>query len=237
MHITWTSRGAFAGLALAALSTLAMAGTWGPDESTLETLSNDATQSLLISQVLKDANERGRGRTARSTAVPRSHPVIAGSRGSVLARKLAAQYPPDRRAEVERTFRDLLDAYHQIEDRFGVPRFDAGGAVAAFLAGSLMAYRNEDFPDAHFKPLVEQMRVVVNGNPAFTRASPSARREMYEQMAILGMFMASTQMALKQQPDPAVAARMKRAAKGNLERFLGADADRVQITAAGLLIQ
>jgi hypothetical protein len=81
------------------------------------------------------------------------------------------------------------------------------------------------------------MRVVVNGNPAFTRASPSARREMYEQMAILGMFMASTQMALKQQPDAAVAARMKRAAKGNLERFLGADADRVQITAAGLLIR
>ena len=51
---------------------------------------------------------------------------------------------------------------------------------------------------------------------------------MYEQMAILGTLMALTRDALKQQPNPELAA------KGYLESFLKTSADRVNLTAQGL---
>ncbi|CAG1015421.1 hypothetical protein BURC_00952 [Burkholderiaceae bacterium] len=100
-----------------------------------------------------------------------------------------------------------------------------------------MAYRNVDFPDENFKPLVIQMRGIIANNPAFVNASPHARQELYEQMAILGMFMATTQMALKEKPNPEVASNMRQAAKGYLELFLKADADKIDITSQGLVIR
>jgi hypothetical protein len=100
-----------------------------------------------------------------------------------------------------------------------------------------MAYRNVDFPDEHFKPLVAQMRQIIGSNPDFAKASNAEKQEMYEQMAILGMFMANTQMALKEKPNAQIAANMRQAAKGYLEQFLKTDADRVQITAQGLVLK
>ncbi|WP_308807466.1 DUF6683 family protein [Pseudoduganella buxea] len=44
----------------------------------------------------------------------------------------------------------MLSGYHKIELQFGIPRNDVGGAVAAFPAGSYMAYRDVDFPDQNF---------------------------------------------------------------------------------------
>jgi hypothetical protein len=67
--------------------------------------------------------------------------------------------------------------------------------------------------------------------------STAARQEMYEQMAILGMFMANAQMALRQRPDSQIEARVRAAGKAYLEQFLKTDADRVQITAQGLVLK
>jgi hypothetical protein len=159
------------------------------------------------------------------------------SMGSDLVKKLALHYPEASRTETERLFRQLLSGYGQIERQFGVPKHDVAGSVAAFLAGSYMAYRNVDFPDEHFKPLVAQMRQIIGSNPDFAKASNAEKQEMYEQMAILGMFMANTQMALKEKPNAQIAANMRQAAKGYLEQFLKTDADRVQITAQGLVLK
>jgi len=156
--------------------------------------------------------------------------------GATVA-KLVAHYPPASRSDAERVFRELLGRYPKIEQQFGIPRRDVAGSVAAFLAGSYMAYRNVDFPDEHFKPLVNQMRRMIGGNPEFARASNTEKQEMYEQMAILGMFMASTQMALKDRPNAQTTANMKQTAKGYLEQFLQTDAERVQITAKGLVLE
>jgi hypothetical protein len=164
------------------------------------------------------------------------------SRGSAnVAAKLAASYPAASRPEAEKVFREMLSKYGQIELQFGIPKYDLAGSVAAFLAGSYMAYHNTDFPDQNFKPLVNQMRGIIANNPEFARAGSVEKQEIYEQMAMLGMYMAGTQTALKKQPDHPQAARikinMRQAAKGYLEQFLKTDADRVQITANGLVLK
>ncbi len=100
-----------------------------------------------------------------------------------------------------------------------------------------MAYRDEEFPDDHFKPLVLQMQSIIGANAAFQNATDAEKRDMYDQMAILGVFMATTQMALKEHPNKQTAINMKQAAKGYLEQFLKTDADRVQITAQGLALR
>jgi hypothetical protein len=151
--------------------------------------------------------------------------------------KMATSYPSTSQMEARRVFGELLVGYAKLEQQFGIPKHDIAGSVAAFVAGSYMAYRDIDFPDEHFKPLVAQMRQIIGSNPDFAKASNAEKQEMYEQMAILGMFMATTQMALKEKPNPQIAANMRQAAKGYLEQFLKTDADRVQITAQGLVLR
>jgi hypothetical protein len=177
------------------------------------------------------------GSAARETAGNTSIAADAGVRGQSVASKLAAQYPIATHSQAEGLFTNLLTSFHQVESRFGIPPNDVAGAVAAFLAGSYMAYRNIDFPDSDFNPLVAQMREVLAVNAQFVRADSASKREMYEQLAILGMFMASTQMALKDHPNPGMTASLRRAAKGYLEQFLKVDADKVRITSQGLVIR
>lgn len=152
-------------------------------------------------------------------------------------RKLAQIYPEAKRAEAERVFVEMLRGYRKIEQQFGIQRNDVAGAVAAFLVGSYMAYQNTAFPDAHVKPLVDQLGPIIARSPEFTKATNAERKDLYENMAILGMFMATTQMALQQKPNAETSANMRTAAKAYLEQFLKTDADRVQITAQGLVLR
>jgi hypothetical protein len=198
-----------------------------------------------VEESLKGGRSRGtsfhpggvnKGRSTSSSALAPST-IFEGEATGATASKLSAGYPAANRAEAERVFRELLKGYAKIERQFGISRHDEAGSVAAFIAGSYIGYRNIDFPDENFKPLVAQMRQVLDANPDFAKASNAEKQEMYEQMAILGMFMATTQMALKEKPNPQIAANLKQAAKGYLEQFLKTDAERVQITAQGLVLR
>lgn len=180
--------------------------------------------------VLNSGGEPGDRGTLKSSSIDTA---VTGT-STDYAAKLTQTYPPAQRAQAQRVFDELLAGYQTIESRFGVPRNDLAGAVAAFLAGSFMAYRDTDFPDANFRPLVDQMRGVIASTGEFATATPTQKREMYEQMAILGMFMATTQMALKRQPDPTLQFKLREAARGYFEKFLKIDADKLQITSAGL---
>ena len=190
-------------------------------------------------QGIENRNEELR-RGTRETDSPTkrvSSTVLPGAGGQGVASKLAAHYPAAQRGQAERAFVQVLDGYRQIESRFGIPRNDLAGAVAAFLAGSYMAYNDVDFPDENFKPLVSQLRRIIASNPEFQRASNAEKQEMYEQMAILGTSLALTRDALKQQPNAQIASNIRQAGKGYLEQFLKTDADRVQITSGGLVIR
>lgn len=191
---------------------------------------NSATQYDASSGAKARPSAPRRGALATSTVLQR-YGATTGPQ------KVAAAYPEKLRPEAERIFREMLVGYRKIETQFGIQENDVAGAVAAFIAGSYMSYRAVDFPDENFKPLVMQMRQIIGNDPAFARASEGEKRELYEQMAILGMFMATTQMALAEKPNPQAAANMRQAAKGYLEQFLKTDADRVDITAEGLVIR
>jgi hypothetical protein len=157
---------------------------------------------------------------------------------SLTPAKLAENYPPNVRSQAERVFRDLLGKHSQLVSRFGIADNDMAGAIAVFIAGSYMAYHNTDFPDANFKPLVMQMRRTLANNPDFVKASPAAKRDAFEQLAILGMMSAATQLALQQSPATPnrakIEANMREAGRGYLAKFLQVDPSRVQITSQGL---
>jgi hypothetical protein len=191
----------------------------------------------LASENLRLLNEQNaRGGSARPKP-----PVSAGSilvpaqPSSNTPRRMAARYPAAQRAQIESVFRDTLTSYHQLEDKLGI---DLAGAVAAYVAGSYMAYRDVTLPDEQFKLLVEQMRGILAANPAVQRASGAEKRDLYEEMAIAGMFIAVVRESLKRNAAQAqYASNVLETAKANLEQFLKTDADRVQITDHGLVIR
>ncbi len=174
-----------------------------------------------------------------SSTTPYQPLLVARARpeSSTVPSKVAASYPAQARPQAERVFREMLGRHPQLMRQLGVPPNDLASGMATFLAGSYMAYRNADFPDSNFKPLVNQMRQILGSNPKIAQASDSEKQELFEQFAILGTFMAVTQMALQEKPNAQVQANLQQAAKGYLEQFLQTDADRVQITAKGLVLK
>ncbi|MED5621626.1 DUF6683 family protein [Ideonella sp. BN130291] len=197
-------------------------------------MGNLASENL---RLINEQNARGGGK-ATTAAAAKGVTIAPGSASTTTPRVLAARYPTTQRAQIEQAFSESLRSYRQIEAKFGIPSNDVAGAVAAFLAGSYMAYRDVDFPDRNFSTLVAQMRNVLASNPAFQRASAAEKREVYEQMAIIGTFMAVTREALKRQPPNAtVAQNFRESARANLEQFLKTDASRVTINEQGLVIR
>jgi hypothetical protein len=201
-------------------------------------MSNFLSTSYLTQSVVNDlaADRRPAARlqaAARDAGSAAALVVSLRGAGTASAR-LAAAYPEAQRAQARALFDDLLRRYGGIERQFGIPRGDLGGAVAAFLAGSWMGLHDADFPDAHFMPAVVQMRAMLAAQPALRDAPAAEQRTMYEQMAIVGMLMAGTQMALKQEPDARVRQQMQEAGRTYLRQFLGPDAERLRFTAQGI---
>jgi hypothetical protein len=167
---------------------------------------------------------------ATTTVVPRD------PRRSIVP-ALAEAYPGPARPQAQQLFRELLAGYAQLERQFGLPRGDAAGAVAAFLTGNYIAFSGRPVPDEHFKPLADQLRASIAANPHFVNASAAEKQQMFEHLAIVGMFMATTFLALQQQPDPALTARLREAGRRQLEHFRGVPAERVTLGAQGLVIR
>jgi hypothetical protein len=215
-------------ISLLASGTVAHAHIFVPSDD----LATGILQNLLARDLLKDRN-KPRPATGSLSQLS-SSTVLSGVGKAVMPAKLAATYPVDQQRTAEKAYTETLQGYRQIEARLGIPRNDVAGAVAAFIAGSWMAYRGVDLPDRHFQQLVVQMRQVIGTNAQFQNAAAAEKQEFYEQMAILGTTMALTREALKRQPDASTEGRLRETARGYLEQFLGTDADRVTITASGL---
>lgn len=205
--------------------------------------SNYVASSFLNQTYLNEAAAKGSAKKngSRTAAIGStgSGGTLVGTRfqPAASARQLAQRYNPAQRHQIENAFVQAFEGYQKIEAQFGIPKGDLAGGVAAFIAGNYIAYRNLDFPDKDFPPLVEQIRDALTANPAVSRASASDKRQAYEQLAMVGMFMAVSREALKRKPDPKVEANFRETARANLEQFLKTDADRVQITERGLVIQ
>jgi hypothetical protein len=206
----------------------------------------EATQlhsSYVMQQIANGTYLRGSKSSSKPSPAAKPAPVYkaAGpltfdSRSQPIApARLAQSYPRDARPKAEQFFGQTLDVYHTIESKFGLRRNDLGGALAAFVAGNYAAYRNEAFPDDLFKPLVLQMQDVLQSTGALEKASAAEKQELYENLAILGIYMLLTREALQKSPNDKTAANMKTAARGYLEQALKLDPDRMQLTEQGLV--
>jgi uncharacterized protein DUF6683 len=248
MHAARTFRNTLLGFAGAAFAAAASAQMYSPDYGSYGApMSNFISSNYLATQAGLGAVTSGKG--GKVTPYP-SYLALEKQKGEKAAaltlspqssqpiapRKLAASYPPARRAQAEQFFLKTLEGYHQIEAKFGLRRNELAGAVATFVAGNWIAYRDRPFPDAHFRPLVEQMRGSVAGMPGLASASAAERQELYEQLAIIGTYMALTREALQKSPDPQLKAGMTRAARNYLEQFLRIDPDRIRIGPEGLVV-
>ena len=186
----------------------------------------------LVDPVRKDLNRRQREAAAKEREVAPARAATAYTpvqRDGAAIKPLVTAYPADAQGKVRREFTNLLNTFRKLEKQFGLPANDVATAVAA--------YTDVTLPDAHFKPLVAQMRRALQDDAQFAKASDATRQQMYEQLVTLGMLMTVTQLSLQQTPDARLNADMRAAGGDYLESFLGVPANRVRITAEGLELE
>jgi hypothetical protein len=151
--------------------------------------------------------------------------------------KLAAAYPPAKRQEVEGVFREMLALYGRVEGKYNIPKNDLAGAAAVFILSSHIAYSGTDQPPEMIAPLAAQLRSAMANNPEISKLSNRDKQDMYEQFAIIGMFIEGTRYALQTQPNAAISANLKQAGGNYLQTFLKTDPANIRFSNAGMFIE
>ena len=168
---------------------------------------------------------------AAAASLPLARPT--GAAATELARRL----PKEEASAGQAAYRRAFDYHEQVIRKFDLPSGDLGVALASCIAGAWMAYNNRPFPDEHYLPLVAQMRQVVGG--ALPSLTAQERGTTYEQLAIAGMILASSQITWQRSPRGAAAdelkQRMRTQGGQTLTRVLGMPPDRVGIGPSGLV--
>lgn len=183
---------------------------------------NYAANSFLNFSVLNNANSEAAAAKISTLAPP------TGS--STVAADLAALYTAADRAQLTKVFTESLTNFEKVINRLELPRDDVAAALAAFLVGNYIAMHNEALPpDEQFIALTKQLRASLASSPNFAQSSPSQKRQAYEQLAMMGMFMTTAHMALVQTPNPKAETHFRNHAKANLEQLIKRPADQLQI--------
>lgn len=194
----------------------------------------------LVDPVARRIREGGQATTkapaskAKTAPAPTTFKPVPVAVGQTVAHRMAAAYPVKARAAAEDLFDTLLETHGEVQAQLGVPPNDLAGALASFIAGNWMAMNNVPFPDKNFQPLVRQMRSILETSPEFSGLTNAERQEIFQNLAINGMFMAAAQARLEDHPDRAFEASMRAAGRSNLEEWLSADPSGLRITAKGL---
>lgn len=153
------------------------------------------------------------------------------------ARELAQRFPAAYHVKMAQLYTDSFAIYRKLEAKFGWPSDDMAGALAAFVVGNYMVYANTNVPDEHFVAVANQFRSHRGIAAAFRALKPHDLRAMYEQSAMVGTFMALTELAQGQTAQPAeVQARVRESARANLQQVLRIDPARLRVSAKGLTV-
>ncbi|GGY84346.1 hypothetical protein GCM10011613_31590 [Cellvibrio zantedeschiae] len=183
---------------------------------------NYAANSFLNFSVLNNASGE-----AASSEVSTLAPRVGRS---TTAADLAARYPGGAQAQLTQIFTESLTNFEQVAARLGLPKDDVAAALAAFLVGNYIAMKDTALPaDEDFIALTKQLRASLASSHKFAKASPSQKRQAYEQLAMMGMFMTTAQMALTKTPNPQAQTHFQNHAKANLEQLLKRSADTLEI--------
>ncbi|GAB2876103.1 hypothetical protein GCM10027277_51860 [Pseudoduganella ginsengisoli] len=223
-----------AALALAAGAVLPAHAQWlGQDYATYGAPLSSFMQSSVMNNLsminaASDQSKREQGR--------RELPLRADGPSAVQrnAAALAQHFPSEHRATMTKAFADSMGVWMQLETKLGLPRNDVGGALAAFLVGNYMVMTGKEVSDEEFGVVVEQLRRQPSLRSTLGGQSPAALRDLYEQSAMTGTFMALAWKSQQTNPQPAAQqANLRHAARENL-RTIGLDPDRLHISARGV---
>lgn len=161
----------------------------------------------------------------------------AGSAAGTNARELAARFPLAQRQQMEQAFRRSLDVYTRIEKKLGIPERDMAGSLAAFLVGNYMVLNDADVSDDAFRAVARQLRDQAAIQSSLRRLDAVRLRNLYEQTAMIGTFMALAHKSQQQNPQSSEAAtHIRDAARANLKAVLRTDPARLAIDDTGLRV-
>lgn len=168
-----------------------------------------------------------------------SAPIVVDSPAQVRqsATELAQRFPAAHRGAMTKAYEESFLFWQKLEAQLGLTPNDVAAGVAAFIAGNYAAFMQQQVPDEDFKSLVLQMQSLVARNAAFTQSSPAAKRAMFEQLAMVGTFMAVYREQLNRQPSSNEEINFRSAAKANLEAGVGLSVERIQIGRQGLVVR
>lgn len=192
------------------------------------------TQNIVSAQDRMADDARSRARASASEPAAAGSTLTTGKAGT--AKRMAAAYPKAQRASVQKTFDQLLATFATLEDQLAIPHGDLAGATALFVVANLEAYTDRTVDPSAYGPLVSQLRDTLAANPALGKLTAKQRRQLFEELVIVGMFVAAARAELAAKPDAAASSRLEAAAADYLRASLGVAADRVQVTSAGLSI-
>lgn len=151
------------------------------------------------------------------------------------ARALSMNFPPDKRAEMEKAFILSMDIYLKVEKKMGWYPRDLAGGLATFVVGNYMVLKNTEVSDEAYDAVTRQFRAQDKLRDMLKNNAPEKVRDVFEQSAMIGAFMALTQKSLKQNPQPpAVLQNLHNAAAENLKLVMRTDPEKLSIDITGI---
>ncbi|WP_256079516.1 DUF6683 family protein [Massilia sp. YIM B04103] len=163
-------------------------------------------------------------------AVSRAKPAVEAN-----AHKLSLHFPPDKRKEMARIYVQSMDIYLKIEKKMGWTPRDLAGGLAAFVVGNYMVLKDTEVSDEAFAAVARQFRAQAGLRELGKNQDQEKLRDVFEQSAMLGTFMALAHKSHQQQPQPPdVYENMRNSAQESLKLVLRADPATLRIDASGI---
>jgi hypothetical protein len=178
------------------------------------------------------ASRRGTGTTVSPAAT-----VVANGPAQIAANAadLATHFPPDARARMKTTYVQAFDAFKQFERKLHLTDNDVANGVSAYIAGNYMVLHGMEIADADFLKIVSQVRQALLQNRGFQQVPAAQKRRLYEQTAMVGMFMAIAQISRRTaSEDPDAVRNLQNSSRANLELVLGKRAANLRIDGEGM---
>lgn len=166
--------------------------------------------------------------------------VVARARTPMAPMRLAASQPGDvkARAQASAVYHRCLEAYRKgvrpQDNELGVD--DAGAAVAFFVAANLEALHGVKASPEVLLGVERQLIRIVRASWRWEDISVAERQFLFEQMAVLGVFVAGLWERAPTQGQAAIA-NVRAIARRYLQQFLGLNPDMLALDENGLSVR
>lgn len=170
----------------------------------------------------------------------KAKPVLAKAKPAVKenARKLSMHFPPEQRAQVEKYYIESMATYLKLEKKMGWEPRDMAGGLAAFLVGNYMVLHERNVSDEEYAAVASQMRAQQQMQKITQASDQEKLRDVFEQSAMVGVFMAVAYLAHQQKPqESAFYGNLRNAARENLQLVLKSDPAKLSIDKNGMRFQ